>query len=145
MSAYKSFKTDARHETEGVWFEYDAFRYRLARAGGANKKFAKTMERLSRPHRRKIERNVMEEGVAEALLRRVYIESVILAWEVRDTNGDWTPGLETIDGQIIPGSPSAEDLDRLLEGIPDLFQQIQDDSNDVRVFLENVAEQDAGN
>jgi len=144
VGAYDAFKTDANHETDGVWFEYGEFRYRLARAGGANKKFAKTMERLSRPHRRQIERGVMDDAAGRRLLRQVFIQSVILAWEVRDGD-DWKPGIETSDGEFIPGKPSAEVLDKLLEDLPDLFQQIHDDASDMRVYLEHIAEQDAGN
>lgn len=144
MGSYDSFKTDADHERDGVVFDYGQFRYRLARAGGANKKFAKTMERLSRPYRRQIERGAMDEEAARRLLRQVYIQSVILSWELL-IDGEWKEGVETADGEVVLGKPSADVLDTLFQDIPELFTQIQEDSGDVRVYLENLAESDAKN
>jgi len=71
----KMFETDASVEREGIWVEYaPGVEIRIARAGGSNKRFAKTMQRLAKPHRRAIQTESVDEDVLKEL--------VSVSWQV---------------------------------------------------------------
>ncbi len=53
MSLYKQFGTDKNLETSGIVLQYgEGVEIRIARAGGSNKRYQKSMTQRSKPYRR---------------------------------------------------------------------------------------------
>lgn len=144
MSMYKSFETDKDIERQGVWLDYGQFRIRIARAGGANKDFKKVLDRLTRPHRRVIANDSMDEAVAAGILRRAYAKAVILDWETRDKAGDLQEGIEQKDSdELLP--PSLENIVITLRALPDLFTDIQEQATSSALYKATLRDDAAGN
>ena len=144
MSAYDRFKTEKKFETEGVCFEEPTFRYWLARTGGANKKFQKLFEKLSRPHRRQIQTETLPDAIGQRILWQCYARAVVKRWEVL-VDGEWVEGFETVDGNFIPGPVQEEKLVELFEQVPEFFAGIMADSTNMQYYLVEQAETEAKN
>lgn len=129
----KLFKTNAECETKGIWLDYGDFRIRIARAGGANKAFAKCLEKKSRPLRRLIQADMLENEQAEKLMGEVYAESVVLGWE----------GVTDDKNKAIPFSKDA--CLELFKEMPDLLRDIMDQAGKMALFREDIREAAAKN
>lgn len=139
MSLYKQFKTDNTLERNGIVLEYgnnadgNPISIRIARAGGANSQYTRLMEARVKPYRRQIQNETIEKTMVEKMLREVYAETIVLGWEnVTDETGEELPF--TVQNCI-----------KLFEDLPDLFQDIQDQSQRAALFREEVLETDSKN
>ena len=131
---YKQFGTNAELEKEGVWIEYegdtpeDTYGFLVARAGGANTKFNKVMERLTKPKRRAIQTETITMPQLEAITREVYAEAVVLGWR----------NIKDEAGNIIQHSKEA--CMELFVKLPDLFSDIQSQPSKATIYKLDVVE-----
>lgn len=139
MSLYKQFKTDGNVEQTGVVLEYgenddgSVISIRIARAGGANKAYEKLMEAEVKPYRRMIQNETIENAVVQRILRKVIAKTVVLGWEnVQDESGKPIPF-------------TVENCIKLFEDLPDLFKDIQEQSQRAALFRQDILEVDAKN
>ena len=131
---YEAFETDADMEKNGIWLDYGDFKFRVARAGGANKRYQKRMEALTRPYRRAIQTETLATGKADELIMQAFAQTVVLAWEgVTDK--------ET--GEVIPFSSEA--CLKLFKKLPDLFVDVRDQASKWNLFKKDVLETDSKN
>lgn len=139
MSLYKQFATDQSKEVSGIILTYgknskgDNIDIRIARAGGANTKFAKVAEAVMRPYRRQIANENIDIEVVEGLLRMVYARAVVLDWS----------GVEDKDGNDLPFTE--ENVVQLFTDLPDLFKDIRDMAEKLSVFRNSALEDEAKN
>lgn len=82
------FRLDMERVTKGVRVEMDANEDGSIQAAtlafmhnGANKRYAKRLDALMRPYRRKVALGIMDEARAEEILRKCFIETVLIGWE----------------------------------------------------------------
>jgi hypothetical protein len=139
MNLYTLFKADAKAEKEGIWLEYGStvdekpVRIRIARAGGANVQYAKRLEALVKPHRRQIQTETIDTELVQKLLKQVYAETVVLAWEnVTDEHGQPLPF-------------SAANVIKLFTDLPDLWLDVQEQAQRAALYRADVLAAEAGN
>ena len=139
MSLYKQFATDKNVERDGVVLSYGKnsknkdINIRIARAGGANIRYTKLLEAAIKPYRRQLQNEIMDNGVAEDIARRVYAQSVVLGWEgVEDENGN--------DMEF-----TVENCMKLFKDLPDLWADIQSQATRAALFRQDILEADAKN
>jgi len=149
-SMHSQFSTDKKLEQGGVWLDYDIFRVKIARAGGANTKFAKSMEKHSEPHRRAMETRTLSEPLARKMLYTVYAETVILDWTVRSAEPleetgeyEYRRGIEGADGEMVEFNK--ENVIKTFTELHDLFSDISDQAVGLSLFRHEDKEADAGN
>ena len=144
MSMYKNFKTDPDLERKGIVIDYGDFRVTTARAGGANKKFAKLLAARTKPHARAIQTDTMDPELALELLRRVYAEAIVLNWETK-VNGEFKVGIEPEDGseKLLPFN--SDNVELTLTNLPDIFTDLQDQASKMSLYLSSLKEANAGN
>lgn len=128
---YALFTTDKDLEKEGFALEYGTATFIIARAGGANKKYQSLMERKMRPYRSAINAGTMDESTAEKLLAEAYADAVILAWD----------GVTDAEGEEL--AFTRENVVQVLLDLPDLFRDIQEQSQRVANFIKESVEEDA--
>ena len=139
MNLYSQFKTDANLETSGIWLEYGTtddnkpVRFKIARAGGSNKAFLKAIEKATRPYRKALQNNMMDNAVADRLFKDVFAETVVLGWE----------NVKGPDDQPIPFNKA--NAIKLFNDLPDLFQDIREQANQASLYREELLEADLGN
>jgi hypothetical protein len=143
MSMYEQFKTDESLETAGVYLDYGKFRIKIARAGGANKKFARVMAQKVQPYRRAIQTETMDDELANRLLVEAYAQTVVLGWQVQDADGEWSEGLEGPDRTVV--TPTTAAVVQVFNDLPDLFRDVIEQANRVALFRKTEREEDAKN
>lgn len=146
MSLYKNFKTDANVEKTGIILAYGPnkdlpavdgvypqIEIRVARAGGANEAYLKRLEARAKPLRRQIQMETVDRVALEDLVRDVYAETVVLGWD----------NVTDIDGK--PMEFNKANCLKLFNALPDLFQDIQEQSQRAALFRASIREEDAKN
>jgi hypothetical protein len=139
MSLYTQFQTDSNLEKTGILLEYGETEdgkpicIRIARAGGANKSFEKRMELETKPIRRQLQNETVNNAQLLKLLRKVYAETVVLGWE----------NVQDPDGKDIPFT--VENCIKLFEDLPDLFTDLQEQSRRAALFRQQAREADGKN
>lgn len=139
MSLYSQFATDQKAEQEGVWVEYSAEAeglipgFKIARMTRANKRYAKALERATRPHRRAMKIETFSNEAAEKLVMEVFCETVLLDWR----------NVQTRDGTPIPFNKSnAVDL---FTDLPELYDDLSEHAKNATLFRETELEEDSKN
>lgn len=137
---FAMFQTDEALEAAGVTIDYGAFWFKIARAGGGNKRFARILTAKMKPYRRLIQEDRMPEDMAQKLLHEAVANGIVLDWG-SEAHG---PGnMIGKDGEAIPFSESA--LVALFQALPDLFADLYQQANKVALFRAGEEETDAGN
>lgn len=137
---HKQFATDPELEKNGVLVEYpdpdggkSSF-FRIARAGGANMAYSKTMERLAKPLRRQIANEQLSPAQAQRITKTAFVETVLLGWEnVTDPTTD-----ELVNFSV----PAAL---KLFEELPDLYADLAEQAGKAALFRKAALEADAKN
>jgi len=136
MSVYGIFKTNKDLENSGIWIEYGddpPIRFRIARAGGNNKAFAKLLDKLTRPVRKLLANNALSDEAATKIYQEAFIKTVLLGWEnVTDEKGE--PMACTFDNAM-----------KLFDDLPDLFADLKDQASNMALFREEELDAVVGN
>lgn len=136
MNVNSFFGTDKDVETQGIELDYGDFWIKVARAGGANKKYNRVLEAVSKPYRRAIANGTLPNDKANEILKEVYAKAVVLDW-----GGD---GMVDVDG-ITPLQFSAANCLALFNRLPDLFDDVKAQAESFVNFKIEDAEADAKN
>ena len=155
MSLYEEFETDKDLETKGIVMTYGGTtRVTISRAGGANKKFKKVMERLARPHKREIHNEMLSIDKQKELLAEAVAMTIIMRWETlvvvvddEDESAEekevWREGIEAKDGKLIPWNK--ENLLETFKNLPDLLDDIAEDSGKAANYRQAIRDTDSEN
>jgi len=133
-SIYDVFATDKGMERTGIELDYGKLgKIRIARAGGANNRFTKVLEQKTRPYRRQMDADTMDEDVANTLLIEAFAETVVLGWE----------GIKDRNKQPMPFT--RENVIKLFTDLPELFTDVREQAMKAANFRELGVETDSGN
>ncbi|MGD9210528.1 MAG: hypothetical protein PVI90_07120 [Desulfobacteraceae bacterium] len=149
MSLKKQFATDKNLETKGIWVDYGDVRIRIARAGGANKKYTKRLDQLTKPVRRAIQIGSLQEERSQIILRTVFAETVVLDWQVK-IGEDWKKGIDPEDAGVKADGDKLlpvnfENIVKVFTMLPDLFFDLQQQAQNGMLFQEEINEEAAKN
>ena len=149
MSMYDQLQTDSALETRGVEVDYGSLRVTLARAGGANKKYEKLLDAKSKPHRRAMKAETMDNDVAIGIMRDVYAEAIIMHWESKNAKGEWEVGIEAKPKK--PGDPIKvlpfirDNVVQAMIDLPELLSWFKEDAEKLALYLVQYQEEDVKN
>lgn len=140
---YSLFQTDEDAETSGKWVfpageGDDKPAFKIARAGGANKKFNKLQTSLLKPHAalfRNSGRGLSNEAIeiAAAVAKQCFMETVLLDWKnVKDTSGTVLPF-------------SKENAEMLMKKLPALYDFLMSEAQAIQTFNSASLEDESGN
>ncbi len=149
MSMYDQLQTDPALETKGVEVDYGPMRVTLARAGGANKKYERLLDVRSKPHRRAMKAETMDNDVALGIMREVYADSIVLHWEAKNAKGGWEVGIEAKPkkaGDPIKIVPfNRDNVVQAMLDLPELLTWFKEDAEKLALYLVQHQEADTGN
>ncbi len=151
MGLQKQFATDAAMETKGIVIDYGMDRVRIARAGGANKKYEKLLEKKTQHIRRALSVGAIGSEQSMAIMREVFAETVVLGWEVNkgtETVPKWERGIDPVDageaaGRLLP--VTIENIKKVFIKLPDLFIDLQQQAQVGALYRQEINEASAGN
>lgn len=155
-SPYKLFKTNPDAEVNGTVINYgDEAWFRVARSGGANKKYLAAMTDRLKPFRRQIQTETMDEKVADRLVLEVFVDTVLLGWGSyveRPVVGGKPDEVERVSRDGIIEGPEGEDITfgrdsalKVLTDLPELFRELRAESERLGTFATVTKEVDAKN
>lgn len=139
----KTYATDDKKESEGVWIDVGVegdtvARMRILRMGQSNKKFAKRFATLSKKLR-------LVRGNKQALeakaLREAFVETCLLEWENIENINKALPG-ETKE-EFMP--LTRDNALKLFEALPELFDMIVGQAMELENFQSEANEEEAKN
>ena len=138
----KMFETVPSLEEQGVIIQYGVgLEVKVARAGGRNKKYSRAMTRLSKPHRRAIQAEMLDETIGTDLLISVFTESVIKDWK-----GFTKDILTKVDDDAeIELEFTTENVIAVMKALPDLFADIVKMAQNIAMYRAEMLENDSKN
>lgn len=146
MSLSKQFETNQAAEVQGVEVTYAPNEdgtvptFVIARMGKSNKNYMKALEKATRPHRRAIELNILDNETADDIFTGVFAETVLIGWKnikTSDITGD------SNDEGYSPYSKI--NATRLLKRLPDLYDDLQRQASQASTFRDETLEDEAKN
>jgi hypothetical protein len=139
MSLRKKFKTDAKSETEGIWLDYgDGQQIKVARAGRTNKAFQAAGQKFLRKYRQQFKHGIIPQEVQEKIAYESYAKCIVLDWKGVRAEDIGDKGRKEVPF-------SFENCVKLFKNLPDLFDDVQAQAQDQKLFLEEVREEDSKN
>lgn len=140
INLFTSFNSNKTLEAEGVPVHFGLnakgvmTTITVRRAGGSNTAFTKRYEALTKPYRRQIQLNMMDETVLKELMCKLYAETVVSGWSgVLDRNNE----------NEVPFSADA--CADLFKSVDAVFAEVVDVSTNAAVFRDEVRENDSKN
>lgn len=133
MGVYDSYRTETELEQGGVVLDFGDYSVKIARAGGANLRFARVFEALTKPFRRAIQNETLSEDKAKDIAYQSYAEAIVLGW----TN------MKGRDGKEIPFSK--ENVIALFRDLPEFFLTIQQEAQRISNFRREAQKDEAKN
>jgi len=145
-SLFDAFSADQNAEQNGITLDFGDFKFVIARAGGANRKYLAAVRRIIGPHQRAAEMEVLADSKSRELLAECFADAIVLGWESKfqekDTGAEsWRPVVIGKDGQEIPYSRA--NCKQLLIDLPDLFDALRDEAVKLSNFLQARREESA--
>ena len=152
---WKQFSTDTSAEEEGVWQDFPGFSVLLARAGGKNRAWKKTMNKMAKPLSRRAGSVSMEE--LEQVDSAVFIKECIRNWKTK-VDGKLKVGiepppaesglLEQVEGALTDDGlmqVTENNIRLTLDAMPDLKNALLSIANDMSQYQLERREEVAGN
>jgi hypothetical protein len=134
MGTYKTFESDSDLENNGVLLDLgDVGKFKIARAGGANKAYLKALNKHGAPYRAAIQAGSLDDNLALKIVQEVFAEAILLGWE----------GVTDRDGK--PLVFTRENVLRIFNDLPDLFAAIRNFAENAAYYRKSVLAADAGN
>lgn len=160
MGLFKNYSTSKNLELDGVVFTPDTTTaITIARAGGANVKFGKLLEKKAKPFRRQIEAGTLDPALDRKMMIECYEAAIIRNWETLvdvDDKPSLVQGIEA--NPDAPAGTYSHDIDEnglvpfnrqnvvaTLLMLPDLFLALQQEAQSVANFREEERKDDSKN
>ncbi len=121
------FKSDAKQEKEGVWFEAaDGVRFLVKRFGGMNSpEIKKALAKYHAPYAKLIARNLLPEDKERKIYTKIFVDACLLNWEGVEINGELK-------------EYNRESAIELFAELPELMEMLIEYAQDVVNFSEDV-------
>lgn len=133
-SIYEKFATDKKAEQQGITLDYgDGLEIQIARAGGSNIKFEKTVQAKMRKYGLQAKHDLLEPEQMREVMREVLAETVVLGWK----------GVTNREGTELEFS--RENCIQLFKDLPDLFEDVLEQSRKAALFKAEILEGEAKN
>ena len=116
---------DTDKAEDGTWTTYYKIKLKIARAG--NKEFKRIFANLTRPHKREIAKNRLDDDTMKSILCETLAKSILVDW--KDFNVDKKPLKYSVDDAI-----------SLLTTDVDCRSFVQEFSNDLDNFIKEELE-----
>lgn len=139
MSIYSMYKTDKAKEENGIWIPFgktekgQEISFKIARASKTNAKYSKALERLMKPYQKQIRLNTLSDDVANNVMIEAFCEGILLDWK----------GISDEEGKEM--KYSKENAIKLMNDLPDLFNDLQEQSNSMTLFKEEELQENSKN
>lgn len=134
------YRTDPKVENEGVWFEFEHIRVKLARESENNRAFKEYMTAEYKKIETVIRVKMLSNEKARAILKGAYAHTIVREWETRGENGiEWIKGVEVLrDGQFMIVAATPEHILEFLNDPSnvDTYNALRESAKDAEPYRE---------
>lgn len=142
---YDLYATEKEYETAGVWQDYGSARIKLARSGGKNTKYLKTIRTILKKYG-KANWEAIKEEETDMILAEVFAVSVVKAWEIKNEKDEWESGIILMEKGKKKKVPfNIQNVKKCLLDLPDLFSDLRKYADDIKTFQKESEEEDLKN
>lgn len=131
MDLYKTFGTSKDLEVQGVEIHFGKSIFKVARLGGANKRYKEIAQNLLKPHQRQMDLGILDEEIQKEILIKSFVKGALKGWE----------NVTDKDGKELKFSE--ENAIKLFQDLPDLYFKLEEVATDIESFQEGEAEKAA--
>ena len=143
MNLYEMFETVPTLETDGVWIAYspdeDAAAFKLARAGGENRKYEQLIAKRLMPFRRLLEAQ-KDDPDPKTL---THVDDIMLGVWIETCLKDWKNVKDKETGEDLPFNK--DNALKLFKWVPELGRDLREKSKEITTFRRKEAEEVAKN
>jgi len=131
FDGFELYKRDDELESvEGVDLRFpNGVTFTVLRAGGANRKFARTFSRLTKPYQRQMDAGSLDDATESMLYAKLYAESVIIGWSGVTSEG-------------APVEATTKNIVEFLLAWPEVFAEIRSRSESIATFRRDEIKED---
>lgn len=141
MGLMDKFATNENLETDGVWNQFDeTFRVRIARASTNNIRYAKALEKATKPFRRNFD--MVSNEMQANILKEVYAKTIVTGWQTM-RGGEWVDGINLSGEELLPFT--SDNVLEVFKKLPDLFATIQTYADDAAAYRQAALEKEGKN
>lgn len=140
MNPYAQFETDPDLEKNGIRIDYGDYYWIIARTGGANKRWERAIERVTRPIRRAIQTETLDNEVGREKVREAFVEACVIGWGSKKHGDGVMVGRDDAPIQF-----NKENVNRVLTELDWLFQDLRDSANKASLYRKVLEDHDAKN
>lgn len=123
----EDYITSEMLEQEGLWLEnFPGGRaFRVKRAGGSNRQYAKRLTAAIKPYRNsRTGIEGIDPAVQDRIMRHVYAQTVVVDWR----------GIDDVEGDPVPFSPA--NVEAFFEAFPEIFRDVMTLAGEATMFSE---------
>lgn len=131
-SGLEGYITDREVESQvGVWLPPfpGGRRFKVLRAGGANKKFSRAFQQAIKPYRRQLDKGTLDPETSDQIMREVYARHIVVDWD----------GIKDDTGKTVPCTP--ENVEAFFAAFPELFSDVVAYASEMATFAEENLEE----
>lgn len=152
MSLTKLFKTDETAERKGAKFELPANEdgsipaFYIARMSASNVKWNKTLEAVTKPHKRALQLGIMPEAESRALMVEAFVKALLTGWDnilQSDVTGEVTDSYA--DGTAVYAPYTQDNAMALLVRLPELYNALNGFAQTMQNYLEQEKAEETKN
>ena len=128
---YQMFGPSNKKEKDGIDVVLSVeplLSFKVARAGGENKKYSETLAKMLVPYKRQLDMGTLSESVSRKIMIEVFCRTCLQGWE----------GVTTKTGELIPYSEAAA-IERM-ESLPDLYMYLLGEAQKFANYREDAEE-----
>ena len=124
-------RNDDRENKEGVEVVLaEGISIQILRAGGANKKYARTFSRVTAPYQRRMQSGKLDDDTSDKLMYEIYAESIVVSWT----------GIRVM-GHDEDMPCTVENVVNLFTQQPDIFEVVREEANNMVAFRRQEIEE----
>ena len=136
INMFSLYAIDKEKEKNGVWSEFDIgfgkpWRFRIARTSKRNVDYLKVVETVYKPYRRVVDK--LDKSVHLKLEMEIFIKAILKEWEnITNKQGE-------------PLELNLENAMFIFEKLPPIYEQLKEDSENDKLYLEEDIKEDSKN
>lgn len=127
---FTDFETDANAERDGIKIDFGGYWFYVARLGGKNQGYKKSLNKSLKPHRLALDNDLLSPDEVVELLVKPFVSDVLRGWGSKK-HGEGN--LVDRNGDAIPFTP--ENAVLVFTGLPDMFTRVSQKASDHENFL----------
>jgi hypothetical protein len=132
MNPYENFTTDEEATAAGITIDYGQFRVRVALTDESNKAFVKTKSFLFKPLQYKVDSKTITDDEVLEVLQKAFASKGVIAWEVKDENGNFRSGIHLPEGGV--GEANYSNILKVFVAQERVFRDLYKQASDYTLF-----------